>query len=217
MHFSLCGTGQSLVYIVKAFLSKGHFLKIICPDQTLCNLLAKEFRADIIFGDPTAEKVLDNARIGDSRFLVAAMTEDADNYVICQLAMTKFKVARTMALAHNSTNEEIFKQMGISVTLCLANVISGLVEEGIYEEITNLYSLENGKILSMMLSIPLKSPLIGKKRAELPVMAQSRVALIIRDGQFLEEDDIIKEEDKLVIFCSPLMQGKIINNLHGEK
>jgi trk system potassium uptake protein TrkA len=213
----LGGSGQSLVHIAKAILSKGYTVNIISPDQTLCNWLAKEFRADIICGDPTNLEILNHSGIGDSQVVVAVMPDDADNYLFCQLAMGKFKIARTVAVVHNPANEAFFQQMGIQVTVSLANVIGAMVEEGLHEEITNLDSLENGKIVSMLLLITKKSPLWGKKPADIPVIPQSRVALIIRDGQFLGDDNPLEDGDKLAVFSAPAVQGRVIKAYLGEK
>jgi trk system potassium uptake protein TrkA len=217
MRISLGGSGQPLLHVTKALISKGYSLNIICPDPALCDLLAREFRAEIICGDPTDFAILSNAGIGDSQIVVAVLPEDADNYVLCQLARGNFQVARTVTLVHNPVNEAIFKQMGIQVTLSLANVISSLVEGGLHEEVTNLHSLENGKILAMLLRISAKSPLLGKKRQDIPVVTQARLGPIIRDGVFLDDHLPVQINDQLLVYVEPLAQGQVIREYLGVK
>lgn len=217
MRMALGGTGKQLIHITKAVLSKGYYLTIICPDPALCDFLAREFRADIVRGDPTEEAVLKNAGLEDCQVLVAALAEDADNYTFCQLAIHRFNVLRTIALVHHSANEELFQRMGIGGTLSLTKMISMLVEEILHKDVTNLQSLENGNVLSMVITATRNTPYLGKKQEELPNNSHSRVGLILREGRFLEAEQVLQEHDKLIVYTTPLAQGRVIQEYLGEK
>src|SRR6476620_6992294 len=51
------------------------------------------------------------------------------NLVICQMAKRKFDVPRAIARINNPKNEEIFRRLGIDVTVSQTNVILALIEQ----------------------------------------------------------------------------------------
>ncbi len=54
---------------------------------------------------------------------IAVTGDDEDNLVACQVAKTKFRVPRTVARSSNPKNEQLFRMLGVDVTVSSTNVI----------------------------------------------------------------------------------------------
>ena len=77
--------------------------------------------------------------------VVAVTGEDEDNLVICQIAKEKFHVARTIARVNNPKNENLFRMLGVDVTVSQTNYILNLIEQAIPERsFVHLLSLSRG-------------------------------------------------------------------------
>lgn len=217
MKIMVCGLGQPLYHLSKLLLSKGYQLTLVAPDQNQCNGLAREYKADVIFGDPTREEVLREAGALENKVLISMFPNDEDNYVMALLALYCFQPLRTVIMVNNPSNVDFFRKMGVNVTISVPNIISSLVEEGINEEIINLQPLEDGKLHSMLISVVDQSPLNGKKVGELPFIQESKIAAVLRNGSFVTEDQAIMPGDKLLVLVSPIAQGKVIREYTGQR
>jgi trk system potassium uptake protein TrkA len=64
--------------------------------------------------------------------VVAAVTgDDEDNLVACQVAKMKFNVPRAIARVNNPKNEQLFRMLGVDVTVSQTNYILNLIEQAI--------------------------------------------------------------------------------------
>lgn len=217
MRVAVCGSGNPLFYIAQSILSKGYELTLICPEPAVCDRLAREFKATVICGDPTRKSTLEDAALEKNQEVVALLGDDASNYLVCQLAARIFGMTRTVMLVNNPANEPFFKRLGIQVTFNLANLIGNLVEESLYEEVSQLQSLEGGRILLTVILLNERSPLVGKTFQQIAAIPETKVAAVIRNGRLVAEEESIRPGDKLVTLSNPENQGNAIRKYLGEK
>lgn len=129
MKIMICGSGQIFYYSAKSLAAKKHHLTIVCPDHTECRTLAQESYAEVIWGDPTDERILEEIGLSHTEVVMAMFLNDSDNYVVTQLALRKFQVPRIITLVNNPVNDNFFRKMGIDNTLNFPNIVNVLIEE----------------------------------------------------------------------------------------
>ena len=87
----------------------------------------------ILEGDGAEAADLAAAGAARADVVVAVTGEDEDNLVICQMAKQKFHVGKTIARVNNPKNEQLFRMLGVDVTVSQTNYILGLIEQAIPE------------------------------------------------------------------------------------
>ncbi|TMF59248.1 MAG: TrkA family potassium uptake protein [Chloroflexi bacterium] len=104
------------------------------------HLLERQYEVTLIEKDPRRAEALTGAgQLGEIAFLattgmeradvvVAVTGDDEDNLVACQLAKRKFKVPKTVARVNNPANVQIFKTLGVDVSLSATEVLLDLIE-----------------------------------------------------------------------------------------
>jgi Trk K+ transport system NAD-binding subunit len=216
MKVAVCGSGEVLFFIAQTILAKGYQLTIICPEPATCERLAREFKATVICGDPTRLSVLKDALV-ERQVLVALLADDAANYRVCQMAVHLLRMTRAVSLIKNPVNEAFFTRMGVQMTFSIPSIISQLVEESLSDQIRQLQTLEEGRILSTVIELHERSPWIGKTLRQIGEIPKARVAGVIRNGELLAGEQLIQSGDKVVTLSTPLAQGDLIRKILGEK
>ncbi len=217
MRVFVCGTGQPLYYVAKSLISKGYELTFVCPNPEDCMLLAENFKTQVINGDPTKESILGEAGLEQNQVMVTIFNDDSVNYVIAQIALKRFQVKRAIAMVNNPANEVFFKKSGVQVSINIPNIIGSLVEEGVNEEVINLQSIEDGKLILMLVLITDKSPVKGRSLKMLSVISGAKIGALIRNGELMDNNQEIQAGDKLMVLTTPTVQGRIIREYTGEK
>ena len=94
-------------------------------------IYAERFGAVVMNGDGAEAATLAAAGAARADVVIAVTGDDEDNLVICQMAKQRFHVNRTIARVNNPKNEELFRRLGIDVTVNHTNVILSLIEQQI--------------------------------------------------------------------------------------
>src|ERR687896_133073 len=87
----------------------------------------------VVAGDGAEASTLAAAGAARADVVIAVTGEDEDNLVVCQVAKQKFHVGRTIARVNNPKNEQLFRVLGIDVTVSQTNYILNLIEQAIPE------------------------------------------------------------------------------------
>lgn len=221
MNIIIVGEGKEVHFLIKSFTSKGHHVTLIINDREICRKFSKEHEEiDVVFGDATKPAILEDAGAIYTNIVIALTKHDPDNLMICQMAKELFGVDRTFAVVNDPKNVEIFKKLGLDTIISTVNIISSMIEQKIsIEEITNLISLDEGKLSIFEMKITESSPVIGKALSEINIPNSAIVGCIIRKGEAVipRGDTQICFDDKLIILSLPAEQGKLFNILSGEE
>src|SRR5918999_156105 len=98
-------------------------------------------------GDGAEASTLAAAGAARADVVIAVTGEDEDNLVVCQVAKQKFHVGRTIARVNNPKNEQLFRLLGIDVTVSQTNYILNLIEQAIPEQsFVHLLSLRHADL-----------------------------------------------------------------------
>ncbi len=126
----LVGGGKVGSFLTRELLKAGHVVSVIEADETRARNLAEDTRALVFAGDGTDVRLLGDADVDRSDWVLAVSGHDEDNLVACQLALT-LGAKRVLARLNDPRNRSTFEALGIpvvAVTDLMAQVISREVE-----------------------------------------------------------------------------------------
>ncbi len=202
MYIVIIGGGEVGYHLSKVLLNDGHEVLILEQDLSRCDVLCEELGSVVVRGDGCEAATLDSVGTGRADMLVAVTDEDARNLVACQLAKHRFNVRRTIARVTNPYNENIFKILGVDVTVCSTRLILAHIEQELPSHpIIPLLKLRSGTLEVIEAKIPPDSKLIGKKLRAFALPKGSAVLLVIskeKGPQIPTADTVIEAEDEVV-------------------
>ena len=213
MYIIIAGGGKVGYYLAKELLADGHEVLVIEKDpQQVMQLSAELGEGAVMRG--MADETATMERAGGSRadLVIAVTGEDEDNLVICQVARLRFKVARTIARVNNPQNEELFRRLGIDITVSSTRLILSLIEQELPSRpFIPLVKLRSIGMEIVELALLANSPFIGKKVSDLNLPPGSTVSLIIRDEQTVipTSETVMQPGDKLIGFTPIAVEGQV--------
>jgi trk system potassium uptake protein TrkA len=162
--------------------------------------------ATVIHGDGTNLELLLEEEIGRSDLFVAVSHEDEVNLMACLLAK-RAGVGRTIALCHRPDYLDIYRQLGVDITLSPRIVASDHILRYIRQsEVKSLTSLEDGKAEVIELEAPEGSAAVGVPIAsqQLSFPRGALIGAIIGQGgvRIPRGDDVIHAGDTVVVLTT---------------
>jgi len=212
VYIIVVGGGKVGYYLTKNLLNEGHEVLLIERDVSKVETYSDRFGSVVLAGDGAEAAVLAAAGAARADVVVAVTGEDEDNLVVCQVAKAKFHVGRTIARVNNPKNEQLFRLLGIDVTVSQTNHILNLIEQAIPERsFVHLLSLRHADLAIIEATIGEDSPVVNQSIDEIELPVDCLVAAIARgadlivphgETKILAGDDIIAvtqraEEDEL--------------------
>lgn len=211
--------GEKLVYfLTRIFVSKGYHVAVVNRDADECRRLAKSLRARIICGDGSNPRTLEESGAHSADALLAATPHDQDNLVICQLAVRKFHIPRTLALVNDPENESVFTSLGVTSVFSATKILANLIEQKTgYESIVNLIPIEEGKLIVVETILESSSPVLDKPLKDIRLPENSLIASVFRGGQPIvpRGGTVLNLGDRLVTICLPEDMGQVLKKLTG--
>jgi trk system potassium uptake protein TrkA len=125
----LCGTGETLYYLVKMLTRAGDDVVVICPDHHECVQLAQSFNVAVACGSPTDERLLEEVGVKRRSTVICVYPKDADNYVVVDFVLQRYHIPSLITLVNNPRNEVVFKQIGPVETVCLPRLLAACLKE----------------------------------------------------------------------------------------
>ncbi len=184
MYIIIVGGGRVGYYLAKALLKEGHEILVIEENHVVCETINEELGSVCLRGDGCEVSILSEAGTSRADMLVAVTGDDEDNLVSCQLGKHKFKVPRTIARIKNPRNEELFKKLGIDVTISSTNIIlEHITEEVPTHPMTHLMEIRDRGLEIVEVRVPAGSSSVGKAVKDLSLPTGSMLSLIIRKAQ----------------------------------
>jgi len=163
VYIIVIGGGKIGYYLSKALLSEGHEVLIIEEKAGVCEEINDELGSISLRGDGCETATLIEAGTERANIVIAVTGDDEDNLVACQVSKHKFKVPRTMARIKNPQNEEVFKKLGVDVTISSTNLILEHISEDIpTHALTHLLVIEEHALEIVEIKLPRDAKTIGK-------------------------------------------------------
>jgi len=201
MYIILVGGGKVGYYLTKTLINEGYEVFLIEKNPIKCHTYSERFGSVIMQGDGAEAATLAAAGAARADVIIAVTGEDEDNLVICQMAKEKFHVARTIARVNNPKNEELFRRLGIDVTVSQTNVILSLIEQQIPDlPFVHLMSLRHADLAIVEAKVAEHSPILDRpiERIELP--PEVIITAILRKGGLIipTGQTVVRAGDELI-------------------
>jgi len=178
------GGGKVGDYLGKELIEQGHEVLVLEQDPKRVEVITSELGNVVMLGDACEARTLGEAGTARADVVLAMTGDDEDNLVICQLAKKRYNVGRSIARINNPKNEPIFKLLGIDATVSATDVVLSVIEQEIPRDtLIPLLHLRYADVELVEADIKDGSPLVGHPLRDLPIPAESTIAIIIRKGQ----------------------------------
>lgn len=215
----LVGGLHKAMSLAQSLLNKGYAVTVINDNYNDCMTLASIEDLEVIFGDGTKPFVLEEADGENMDIAIALTNKDDDNLVICELCKKKFHVKKTVALVRDPQKTRFFYQMEIDSVVCAINAITGIIEQQAFiDEMTNIISVEDGRVNILELKIGHHMPSVNKKLWEIDLPSEAIIGYILRNDQGIvpRGDTRILAGDTLIVICDQYVQQTVTKELTGR-
>ena len=186
MYVIIVGGGKVGFYLAQSLLSEGHEVLLIERGQDKVESFNEQLGTVAIAGDGAEASTLMAAGAARADVVVAVTGEDEDNLVICQMAKQKFHVGRTIARVNNPKNEQLFRLLGIDVTISQTNYILHIIEQAIPDRtFIHLLSLVHNDLAIVDAKISTQSAVAHRAVRDITLPANTAITAITRDGKVI--------------------------------
>jgi trk system potassium uptake protein TrkA len=186
-------------------VNEGYEILLIEKNPKKVAVYAERFGSVVMEGDAAELSTLEAAGTARADVVVAVTGDDEDNLVICQTAKRLFNVPRTIARVNNPKNEEIFRRLGIDVTVSSTNIILSIIEQEIPERgLVHLMTLKHAQVAIVEATVEEGAPVAGKTLAELAIPDNVVVSAVLRDGSLIlpKGDTVLQPDDEVIALAN---------------
>lgn len=219
MYIIVVGGGKVGYYLTKSLLEEGQEVLVIEKHPQQYAMLTDKLGPNALQGDGCEASVMAEAGLGRADVVVAVTGDDEDNLVVCQVAKHKFNVPRTIARINNPKNENLFRKLGIDVTVSSTELILSQIERFIpAQSLVHLLTLRNVGVSFVELEIPPNSPALGRPLRELDIPDDSIFPLVIRGGKeaiIPYGDTVLEPGDQVIAVTSKGSEEMLRRILRG--
>jgi trk system potassium uptake protein TrkA len=201
MYIIVVGGGKVGYYLTKTLVHEGYEVLLIEKNPKKVAVYAERFGSVVLEGDGAELSTLEAAGAARADVVIAVTGEDEDNMVICQTAKRLFNVPRTIARVNNPKNEEIFKKLGIDVTVSATNIILSIIEQEIPERsLVHLMTLKHAQLAIVEATVEQGSPAAGKRLADINFPPNVVVSAVLRDSTLLipNGETVLRPKDEVI-------------------
>lgn len=186
MYVIIAGGGKVGFYLTQSLLSEEHEALLIERTPERASEITESLGAVVLSGDAAEAATLFAAGAGRADVVIAVTGEDEDNLVICQVAKEKFHVKRTIARVNNPKNEQIFRTLGVDVTVSQTNYILTLIEQAIPERsFVHLLSLSHHDLAIVDAKVSETSAVAHRAIAEIELPMNTAITAISRGPRLI--------------------------------
>lgn len=207
MFVIVVGCGKIGYQLSRALLAADHEVVVLERDSHRAARASGELGSVVISSDGTEPAVLSGAGASRCQLLISTTGQDATNLVACQVAKRSFKVPQTIAVVTDPDHVDLFKRLGVDVTISTTELILSHIEEGMPGgPLVHLLPIQGASNGIVCVRVPEGSPAIGRDlaRVSLPV-GTSLAAVVAKNGEIKVVDDRLQLEqgDEIVAITPP--------------
>ena len=181
MYVIVVGGGKVGYYLTKTLLAEGIEVLLIERNVAKVDAIQEQLGSVVLRGDGAESATLLVAGASRADVVIAVTGEDEDNLVICQMAKLKFKAGRVVARVNNPKNEQLFKMLGIDVTVSQTTYIMHLIEQSLPDSaFVHLLSLNHVDLAIVDAKVGGGSVVVGQTIGQLALPANCTIAAVLR-------------------------------------
>lgn len=221
MKVVVTGAGAVGRHLASDLADRGHEVTLIDQDPDIVQKV-REWAPNVavVLGDACEPYVLEEAELKHAEVVVAATGDDEDNLVTSLLAKQEFAVPRVLARVNHPKNEWLFtEQWGVDAAVSPPHILTAMVEEAVtVGDLVRLIRLEGGRISIVEMTLPDRSPTVGRPLYELRLPPDSAVVAILREGHVVipQPETVFAPRDEVVALCSPGSEAGLRSAVVGE-
>lgn len=220
MEAIIVGGGKIGYNLLKTLKERGYQVTMVERNNDTCSRIAVELDGDVICGDGTDLKVLQDAGIEEAEIVAAVTGTDEENLVICQIAKISDSSKKTIARVNNPKNVSMFKALGINQIVCSTAVIASLIESELdKEEYHIIQTFERGSAVLVEVPVISKSSWCNCKIKDLTLPDECVIISVVRDEKMIypRGDTEIKDGDKVLFITNHSTLTDLMNHLHNRR
>lgn len=131
MYIVIVGAGKVGAQTARELVAFGHEVTVLERDATKVNDLNEELGEIAIIGDGTEVSTQREAGVNRADLVVATTGRDEVNLAVAQIAKHRFGTARVIARINFPKNEEIFRAVGVDITVSATTAIMSHIEQSL--------------------------------------------------------------------------------------
>jgi trk system potassium uptake protein TrkA len=220
MYIVVVGGGRLGYNLLKALLNEGHEVLVLEKDPRICKTITDEMGSVCYRGDGCEAATLAEVGTGRADMLVAVTGDDEDNLVSCQVAKHKHNVPRTIARIRNPQNAELFKKLGIDVTVSTTDLILEAIEREVpTHPLTHLLTLDEQNLVMIDVKISPESTSIGRTVKDLSLPKESKLVLVIPEEgspRIPTDSTELRVNDQIIAVTPPETEEALKAALRGK-
>jgi trk system potassium uptake protein TrkA len=220
MYVIVIGGGRVGYYLTKALLDEGHEVLLVEKNADICDTINDEMGSICFRGDGCEAATLEEIGTSRADMFIAVTGDDEDNLVASQVAKHKFNVPRTIARIRNPRNENVFKKLGVDVTVSSTDIILEHIEEEVpTHPLTHLLTLSDKGLEIVEVKIPPESTSVGKSVKELSLPEESKLVLVIpreRKPHIPTGNTVLQAGDQIIALTSLESEAGLRAALRGS-
>lgn len=220
MRVAIAGAGAVGRSIASELIENGHKVLLIDKEPTAIRP-ERVPDAEWLLADSCELSSLEEAHLETCDVVIAATGDDKANLVTSLLAKTEFAVPRTVGRVNHPNNEWLFTEAwGVDVNVSTPRIMSALVEEAVtIGDVVRLFTFRQGNANLVEMTIPAKSPYVGKPCGLVPWPENCSLVTILRDGQVYtpSAEQPIESGDELLFVASPDAESELEQLLNPDR
>ena len=205
MYIIVVGGGKVGYYLTKTLVNEGYEVLLIEKNPKKVITYGERFGSVVIEGDGAELSTLEAAGAARADVVVAVTGDNEENLVICQTAKRMFNVPRTIARVNNPKNEEIFRKLGIDVTVSSTHLILSIIEQEIPERgLVHLMTLKHAQLAIVETTVEEGAVAAGKSLADITFPPNVVISAVLRDSSLLipRGDTVLQPGDEVIALAN---------------
>lgn len=217
MYIIIVGCGKVGYHLAQALLSAGHEVLAIEQDSRKYAAIVDSLGSIVISGDGSEVSVLQEAGANRADALIAVTGKDEDNLVACQVAKHQFRVPKTIALANNPENEELFEKLGVDVVVSHTTTILGYIEEELPEHpLVHIFPLPGSDRRLVSVHIPPDAAVVGNPLSSVKLPSGTLISLLLDatgEPRIPTSSEVLQPDDEVVAVTTPAAEEELLDTL----
>ena len=130
MYVVILGAGRVGVRLARWMLDSGSEVTLIERNRWRSEVVKQSLGEVAIQGDGCSSLVLDEAGLSRADIFVTTTGADDVNLLACQVAKHQFGVEKTVSTVYLPEHEDLFKMLGVDMTINITNLAVESLETG---------------------------------------------------------------------------------------
>lgn len=206
MYLVIVGGGKVGDLLASSLINEGHEVFVLDHDPVRVAALQRQLGMIATVGDASSLRALEDAGTSRAGAIIAATDSDEDNLAACQLARSNFDVPRTIAIANNPENAQLFELVGVDLVVSATDlVIANLATALPAHPLIRLMPVADRAQELVAVKLPAAGAVIGRTLSEITLPYGTNIVLIVSaDGRTKNPDaDAVLEGEDEIVALSP--------------